>query len=58
MSYLSAQTLMAALAVTALLAPTAVHAEAATRFGPGLTAEDLPDLLPGVLGGLWRGGRG
>ncbi len=30
MSYLSAQTLMAALAVTALLAPTAVHAEAAT----------------------------
>ena len=35
-----------------------IHAEAATRFGPGLTAEDLPDLLPGVLGGLWRGGRG
>ena len=35
-----------------------IHAEAATRFGPGLTAEDLPDLLPEVLGGLWRGGRG
>lgn len=35
-----------------------IHAEAAGRFGPGLTAEDLPDLLPGVLGGLWRGGRG
>ena len=26
-----------------------VHAEAGLRFGPGLIASDLPDLLPGVL---------
>lgn len=26
-----------------------IHADAATRFGPGLTAEDLPDLIPAVL---------
>ncbi len=26
-----------------------LHGEAATGFGPGLIAEDLPDLLPGVL---------
>lgn len=26
-----------------------MHARAADSFGPGLTAEDLPDLLPGVL---------
>ena len=28
------------------------HAECARRFGPGLIAEDLPDQLPKVLGGL------
>lgn len=29
-----------------------LHAEAGRRFGPGLIAEDLPDLLPGVIAGL------
>ena len=27
---------------------------AAARFGPGLIAEDLPEMLPGVLADLWR----
>ncbi len=31
-----------------------MHGEAASAFGPGLIAEDLPDLLPGVLRGLYR----
>jgi NAD(P)H-hydrate epimerase len=26
-----------------------MHGDAAASFGPGLIAEDLPDLLPGVL---------
>jgi NAD(P)H-hydrate epimerase len=26
-----------------------LHGAAAAQFGPGLLAEDLPDLLPGVL---------
>lgn len=29
-----------------------LHAEAARLFGPGLIAEDLPDLLPSALAGL------
>lgn len=26
-----------------------IHAEAGTRFGPGLIADDLPDMLPAIL---------
>lgn len=26
-----------------------IHAEAGSRFGPGLIADDLPDMLPGIL---------
>jgi len=29
-----------------------LHGDAATRFGPGLIAEDLPEMLPQVLQGL------
>jgi NAD(P)H-hydrate epimerase len=29
-----------------------LHGDAAIRFGPGLIAEDLPDMLPQVLAGL------
>jgi len=29
-----------------------MHGAAGAAFGPGLIAEDLPDILPGVLGGL------
>jgi NAD(P)H-hydrate epimerase len=31
-----------------------IHGEAAKRFGPGLTADDLPELVPGVLATLIR----
>jgi len=31
-----------------------LHGAAATEFGPGLIAEDLPDLLPGVLRRLFQ----
>ena len=31
-----------------------MHGAAADGFGPGLIAEDLPDLLPGVLRQLYR----
>ncbi len=35
-----------------------LHAEAAIRFGPGLIAEDLPDILPEVLRSLSAQGHG
>jgi hydroxyethylthiazole kinase-like uncharacterized protein yjeF len=31
-----------------------IHAEAGASHGPGLIAEDLPDLAPAVLGALWE----
>ncbi|MDP3384854.1 MAG: NAD(P)H-hydrate dehydratase, partial [Phenylobacterium sp.] len=37
----------------AACAATWIHAEAAHAHGPGLIAEDLPDLTPGVLRGLY-----
>ncbi len=30
-----------------------LHSEAASAFGPGLIAEDLPDMLPAVLNRIW-----
>ncbi len=33
-----------------------LHGAAATAFGPGLIAEDLPDLLPGVFRRLMGAG--
>lgn len=32
-----------------------IHAEAARRFGPGLIASDLPDLVPGVMRDILSG---
>lgn len=32
-----------------------MHAEAGRRFGPGLIAEDLPDMIPAVLADLYPG---
>jgi NAD(P)H-hydrate repair Nnr-like enzyme with NAD(P)H-hydrate dehydratase domain len=32
-----------------------LHAEAGRRFGPGLIAEDLPEMLPAVLRELVAG---
>lgn len=34
-----------------------IHGEAGCAFGPGLIAEDLPDVLPAVLSGLYEKGR-
>ncbi len=31
-----------------------LHGEAASQFGPGLIAEDLPEMLPRVLKDLWQ----
>jgi NAD(P)H-hydrate epimerase len=31
-----------------------LHGAAASEFGPGLMAEDLPDLLPGVFRNLYK----
>jgi hydroxyethylthiazole kinase-like uncharacterized protein yjeF len=31
-----------------------MHAEAGSRFGPGLIAEDMPGLLPPILGALFK----
>lgn len=31
-----------------------LHGAAAKKFGPGLIAEDLPEMLPEVLRGLWK----
>ncbi len=39
-------------AFSAACAGAWMHGDAAGRFGPGLIAEDLPDMLPEVLAGL------
>ncbi|HKY17710.1 MAG TPA: NAD(P)H-hydrate dehydratase, partial [Rhizomicrobium sp.] len=39
-------------AFDAVACGTWLHGDAASRFGPGLTAEDLPEMLPKVLAGL------
>ena len=39
-------------AFEAASAATWLHGEAAKAFGPGLIAEDLPEMLPQVLRGL------
>jgi NAD(P)H-hydrate epimerase len=37
----------------AAAAATWIHAEAARRFGIGLIAQDLPDLIPAVMRDLY-----
>jgi NAD(P)H-hydrate epimerase len=31
-----------------------LHGKAGETFGPGLIAEDIPEMLPDLLGGLWQ----
>ena len=33
-----------------------MHGDAGLRFGPGLIATDLPDMMPAVLQGLYTPG--
>ena len=40
--------------IDAAMAAAWLHVEAARRFGPGLIAEDLPEMLPEILGVLLR----
>ena len=46
------------LAFEACCAAVWMHGEAAIRFGPGMVAGDIPDLIPHILGDLleWRTG--
>ena len=41
--------------LNAAAAATWLHGAAAASFGPGLIAEDLPDLIPAQLGKLIHG---
>jgi hydroxyethylthiazole kinase-like uncharacterized protein yjeF len=42
----------------AVCAAVWIHGECAARFGPGLIAEDLPELTPSVLSGLYASAEG
>jgi hydroxyethylthiazole kinase-like uncharacterized protein yjeF len=44
-------------AFDAAVAAVWIHGEAAQAFGPGMIAEDMPDLLPGVLQRLDKRGK-